>query len=170
MPETNVPKTHRHVTSVTITDGTPQSYLIPVRGSLTYTPGGYAEVDIKDFDGSFTGVSPTKGDEQFTTLTITATERGIPGQPPADICLADFLNHSGDVPNWISTGTETSAAYGDLIAMVDIIVTLADHTGTSTITFPGCTIIGSSINSTLDGNVITISAKSRAAYPTTAFA
>lgn len=165
MPETNVPKTHRHVTSVTIKDDAgANQYVIPLRGSLTYTPGGYAEVDIRDFDGSFTGVSPTKGEEQFTTLTITATQRGLSGT--ADLALADFLDYAGTVSSaWVSTGTETSSAFGDLIKVFDLEVAIADHTGVTTLTFSDCSFIGSSMNSSLDGNVITFSAKSRAPYP-----
>jgi len=168
MAETNVPKTHRHVTSVTIKDNAgANTYAIPLRGSLTYTPGGWAEVDIKDFDGSFTGVSPTKGEEQFTTLSITATQRGL--SATADTVLADFLDYAGTVnASWVSTGTETSAAFGDLIKMFDLEVVIADHTGTTTLTFPDCTFIGSSMNSSLDGNAITFSAKSRTPYPAAA--
>ena len=172
MPETNVPKTHRHVTKVTIIDGTavtPLEYEIPLRGSLTYTPGAYTEVDIKDFDGSFTGVSPTKGDEQFTTLSISATQRGLAAEP--DVVLQDFLDEAGVVAStWESVGTETSAAFGDLIKMFDIQVEIQDHTGTLTMTFPDCTFIGSSMSSAIDGNTITFSAKSRAPYPTDSFA
>tara|TARA_R100000734_G_C3316344_1_gene108796 strand:+ start:711 stop:1226 length:516 start_codon:yes stop_codon:yes gene_type:complete len=171
MAETNVPKTHRHVTAVTIKDNAAaNTYSIPLRGSLTYQAGGFAEVDIKDYDGSFTGVSPTKGEEQFTTLTINATQRGLAGQA-ADVTLTDFIDNAGLVAStWVSTGSETSASAGDLIKVFDITVTITDHTGTATYTFPDCTFIGSSLNSSLDGNAITFSAKSRAPYPTVAFA
>lgn len=173
MAETNTPKTRRHITGIVITDGAALSYTIPVRGELNYTPGGYSLVDIKDSDGSFTGLSPTRGEEQATTFSIEATQRGLAGRAAAaDMGLADFLNGSGVAAQGTatSTGNEDGSVAGEHEVMFSVVCTITDHTGTETLTFPDCTFVGSSYASSLDGTKISLSGMSRQAYPTVSFA
>lgn len=172
MAETTGPKTRRHLTSITITDGAALSYAIPLRGELTYTPGGFTLVDIKDSLGEFTGLSPTRGEEQATTFSIEATQRGLAGRAAANVALKDFFGNSGAAASGTATsvGDETGSVAGEFQVMYTVTCVCTDHTGTETITFPDCTFLGSSWASSLEGNKITLSGTSRQAYPTVAFA
>ncbi len=171
MAETDTIKTRRHITSMRIVDGGSTDYTVPLRGDLSYTPGGYNLVDVKDYDGSFTAVSPTRGEEQPTTGSVTATQRGIGDRAlEADIGLVDFINDAGIVLASTTTGTEAGTVSGEHQRMFTIIFLETDHTATETLTFPRCTFSGSSFSSSLDGNQISLSFTSRAAYPTSSFA
>jgi len=167
MAETNTTKTLRHVASITVTDGAPLAYVLPVHGELTFTPGGYNLVDFKNADGSFTGISPTRGEENPTTFTINAVQRGNPGLLSGSQGLIDYILNSGVAAQGTatSTGTETASVSGEHEVMFDVAVVITDHVGSKTYTFEDCTFVGSSLAAGLEGNQITLSGSSRKAYP-----
>jgi hypothetical protein len=167
MAETTSTKTRRHITNAVISDGGAISYDIPLRGDLSYTPGGYALIDFKDYDGSFTGNSPTRGEENATTGTIEATVRGLSARLLADMGLKDFLDHSGVVATATTTGIESGSVVGEVETTYTLTVTTTDHTKTETMVFPRTTFVeGSSLSAGLEGTKINLSFTSRQAFPT----
>lgn len=170
MAETNTPKTRRHITNIVITDGAALSYSIPLRGELTYTPGGFTLVDVKNSNGSFTGLSPTRGEEQPTSFTIEATQRGLGSRAlVADMGLIDFITQDGFAVG-TSVGDENGSVAGEFQVMYNVTVTTTDHTGTETLLFPDVTFLGSSFSSSLEGNKLSLSGISRKGFPTVTFA
>ena len=170
MAETNTVQTKRKFGTCVITDGAALTYTFNLILSLSYTPGHYDPIDVKDTNGNFTGLSPTAGEEQPTTGTIEATQRGLAGRAAiADMAAIDFINRSGVCVTATSTGIEDGSVAGEHIVMYDMTITQIDHTGTATYVFEDCTFEGSSAAIDLAGNKLSISFTSRKAEPTVTF-
>lgn len=172
MAEVTTPKTRKHLTSITITDGgSPAlSYAIPVHGELTYTPGGFTLVESRTSAGAFSGVGPVIGTEQATTFSVECYQRGLTGSDAGKV-LKDFIDALEVGTGADTTGSEPSGAAAYHAKMYNVTVVTTDESGTETLVFPDCTFIGSSYGTNLDDrNVITLSGMSRAAYPTVTFA
>jgi hypothetical protein len=171
MAETTTVMTKRKFGTLRITDGGTIDYTVSLIMSMSYTPGHFDPIDVKDTNGNFTGLSPTAGEEQPTTGTIEATQRGLAGRAlEADMGLIDFIDRSGFVASGAtSTGTESGSVAGEHIVMYDMIVTMTDEKGTVTYTFTDCTFEGSSWTTDMAGNKLSISFTSRKSKPTVVF-
>lgn len=96
------PMSHYHFNTWEITDGT-TTITLELIGTVSWTPGGWALHEVRDFDGSFTTHDPLRGEENATELSISAKRLG-PGGVASDVRIQDIVEAGGVVTGLNSTG------------------------------------------------------------------
>lgn len=171
------------IKKIIICDGdvTPREFEVPLWSSLTWTPGGFTEIPLRDQAGNFTGCV-VKGEANATSFSITGTQCGVGAQlfdevgpPPPDpaidvVALIDFIHTecSPVMAPFVSADACDSDTCGSTVKLFTVKVYF-EGTGTETNTlyqFDYVSFQGSSFSSALEGNTINLSGTSYSACPT----